>query len=183
MNSFQKKIVTALVAGGISVPSAFVAVFHTVPSEGVVKEVYADPVGLPTVCIGHMDKSLKMGQKFSEDQCIAMFAQDWKKHQDELDSMVKVPYKSEWQRGALTDFTFNVGKANVKSSTLIRLMNMGDHDAACDQLSRWVYANGKKLPGLVTRREIDYKYCMGEIPYNVQQEYKQYLQSQKENKL
>lgn len=175
MDSFQKKVTAALVAGGVSIPSAFVAVFHTVPSEGYRDKVYADPVGLPTVCIGHMDRKLKLGQKFSEEECIQMFAQDWVKHQKELDKVVRVPYKSEWQRGALVDFTFNVGIANVQSSTLLKLLNMSEHDAACDQLSRWVYANGKKLPGLVTRREVDYKYCMGEIPYNVQQEYKQYL--------
>lgn len=176
MNEFQKKVLAALMGAGISVGSALTAINVTIPSEGYRNVVYADPVGLPTVCIGHMDKSLKLGQKFSEDQCIDMFAKDWKKHQDALDKLVKVPYISEWERGALTDFTFNVGVGSVASSTLIRLLNQGDHDAACDQLSRWVYANGKKLKGLVTRRDLDYKYCMGEIPYDVQQAYTKYLE-------
>lgn len=179
MNPLQKRLLAALIGAGITAGSAFTAINVTVPSEGYRSKVYADPVGLPTVCWGHMDKSLKLGQTFSEEQCIALFAQDWKKHQEAVDKLVKVPYISEWERGALTDFTFNVGVGNFQSSTLLKLINNGDHDAACDQLSRWVYANGKKLPGLVTRRELDYKYCMGQIPYEVQQQYKQYLKDYK----
>lgn len=33
---------------------------------------------------------------------------------------------------------------------------------ACEEIRRWNRAGGKVLPGLVNRREAEYKTCMGE---------------------
>lgn len=77
---------------------------------------------------------------------------------------------------ALTDFTFNLGIGAVKSSTLIKKLNSGDHVDACQQLSRWVKARvrGKlvTLRGLVIRRDKTLPYCLGELSYDKQQAYK-----------
>lgn len=168
MNNLEKKIVTSLITAGVSLQAAFVAYNLTVPSEGLSEKVYLDPVSLPTVCVGHMDKKLKIGQSFTLDECIALFSEDWKKHQDQLNSIVRVPYKSEWEQAALVDFTFNVGISKVESSTLVKLLNEGRHEEACAQLTRWVYANGKRLNGLVTRRNLEKQYCLGQIPWDKQ---------------
>ena len=187
MNSIRKKLIASFIAAGISASGAFVAYDLTLPSEGLEQKVYIDPVGKPTVCVGHMDKSLKKGETFSIEECMAMFAADWKKHQAQLDSVVKVPYKSEWQKEALTDFTFNAGIGNVKSSTLIKLVNQGRHKAACEQLSKWVKAGGKTLKGLVTRRANTMPYCLGELSYDKQKAYSEFqkeyeaIKRQKEN--
>lgn len=175
MKAIKSKLIAAFIAAGLSAPAAFVAYDLTAPSEGVVQEVYLDPVGLPTVCVGRMDRSLKLGQKFTLEECMQMFAEDWKKHQRQLDSVVKVPYASDWQREALTDFTFNLGIGNVRSSTLIKLLNQGRHKEACQELSKWVYAGGKKLKGLVTRRKNTLPYCLGEISYDKQKAYEDFL--------
>lgn len=119
-----------------------------------------------------------LGQTFTIEQCMDMFAKDWKKHQKQLDSVVKVPYKSEWQREALTDFTFNVGIGNVQSSTLLPLVNQNKHTEACRQLTRWVKGNVKgkmvTLKGLVTRRGNTMPYCLGELSWDKQQEFKKF---------
>ena len=174
MKSIRQKLITSFLAAGISVSGAFVAYDLTLTSEGLEQQVYSDPVGLSTVCVGHMDKALKKGQSFSIEECMEMFAADWKKHQVQLDSVVKVPYASEWQKEALTDFTFNVGIGNVKSSTLIKLVNQGRHKAACEQLSKWVKAGGKTLKGLVTRRTNTMPYCLGKLPYDKQKAYEEF---------
>lgn len=174
MKSIKTKLIAAFIVAGLSTPAAFVAYDLTLPSEGFEQKVYVDPVGLPTVCVGHMDKTLKKGTTFSVEECMAMFATDWKKHQAQLDSVVKVPYKSEWQKEALTDFTFNVGIGNVQSSTLIRLLNQGKHVEACQQLSRWVKAGGKTLKGLVTRRKNTMPYCLGELSWDKQKAYEDF---------
>ena len=187
MNGIRQKLITSFLAAGISVTGAVVAYDLTLPSEGLEQKVYIDPVGLPAVCVGHMDKSLKKGETFSIEDCMAMFAADWEKHQAQLDSVVKGPYKSEWQREALTDFTFNLGIGNVKSSTLIKLVNQGTHKAACEQLSKWVKAGGKTLKGLVTRRANTVPYCLGELSYDKQKAYESFkveyeaIKRQKEN--
>src|SRR5690606_30807282 len=110
-----------------------------------------------------------------EEECMEIFAQDWKKHLKQIDGAVKVPYASEWQRQALNDFTFNLGINSVKGSTLLRLVNQGKHKEACEQLTRWVYAGGEKLKGLVTRRESTLPYCLGEISYDKQKAYEDFL--------
>ena len=176
MNSIRQKLIAAFLTAGIGASGAFVAYDLTLPSEGLEQKVYIDPVGLPTVCVGHMDKALKLGQTFTIEQCMNMFAKDWKKHQKQLDSVVKVPYKSEWQREALTDFTFNLGIGHVKSSTLLKLVNQGRHKEACEQLTRWVYAGGKKLGGLVKRRDKTMPYCLGELTPEKQEDYRQFLE-------
>lgn len=187
MKLLKQKLIAAFIAAGLSAPAAFFVYEVTVPAEGVELQVYLDPVNLPTVCVGRMDKKLKLGQTFTLEECMKMLADDWKKHQAQLDSVVKVPYKSEWQKEALTDFTFNVGIGNVKSSTLIKLVNQGRHKAACEQLSKWVKAGGKTLKGLVTRRANTMPYCLGELSYDKQKAYKEFeaeyeaIKRQKEN--
>lgn len=171
MTKLKQKLIAAFVAAGLSSTAAFVAYDLTLPSEGFHQEVYLDPVGLPTVCVGRMDKKLKLGQSFTLDECMEMFAEDWKKHQAQLNSAVKVEYASEWQKEALTDFTFNVGIGNVRSSTLIRLLNEKRHREACEQLTRWVYAGGRTLRGLVTRRQNTMPYCLGELSWDKQKSY------------
>lgn len=174
MKSIKTKLIAAFIAAGLSAPAVFFVYDVTVPSEGVELQVYLDPVSLPTVCVGRMDRKLKLGQTFTLDECMEMLAEDWKKHQAQLDSVVKVPYKSEWQKEALTDFTFNVGIGNVQSSTLIRLLNQGKHVEACQQLSRWVKAGGKTLKGLVTRRKNTMPYCLGELSWDKQKAYEDF---------
>jgi len=48
-----------------------------------------------------------------------------------------------------------LGAANLESSTLRRLLNAGDHEAAAEQFPRWNKAGGKVLAGLVRRREAE----------------------------
>ena len=174
MKSIKTKLIAAFIAAGLSSSAAFVAYEHSLPAEGFHQQVYLDPVNLPTVCVGRMDKSLKLGQTFTIEQCMEMFAEDWKRHQDQLNKVVKVEYKSEWQQHALTDFTFNVGIGNVQSSTLLRLLNQGKHVEACQQLSRWVKAGGKTLKGLVTRRKNTMPYCLGDLSWDKQKAYEQF---------
>lgn len=176
MKSLRSKLIAAFLATGLSAPSAFVAYDLTLPAEGLVLSPYHDPVGLTTYCVGHLvTKKDILKKSYTEEDCMTIFAQDYKKHRAELDSVVKVPYASEWEREALTDFTFNNGIGNLKSSTLLSLVNQGKHKEACEQLVRWVFAKGKKLGGLVKRRDKTMPYCLGELSYDKQKDYEQFL--------
>lgn len=57
------------------------------------------------------------------------------------------------QFSALVSFTFNVGVANFKKSTLLKIIkeNPNDWDIH-EQFLRWNKANKKELPGLTRRR-------------------------------
>lgn len=56
---------------------------------------------------------------------------------------------------AIADFSYNLGLGRLKASTLRRRLEEGRWDAARDELRRWVYGGGRKLPGLVLRREAE----------------------------
>ena len=177
--SIKGRLLAALLGAGVAGPSAYVAVELTAPSEGLYLTPYKDPVGLTTICLGHL---VKKGEKvkvlYTAEECAEIFAKDWKEHEILLDKVVKVPYLSPWMKAALTDFTFNKGAGNVSSSTLLRKLNSKDYDGACQELTRWTYGrvNGvmKVLPGLVTRATKQYQYCMGEAPGDYQMRMEQW---------
>lgn len=176
MNTLRKKLLVAFIAAGLSASAAYIGYDLTMPSEGLVLSPYLDPVGLNTYCVGHLaTKADNIKNKYTEEECMKIFAEDFKKHQTETDKMVGGKYASEWQRGALTDMTFNNGPSLIEKSTMISLVKESKHVEACDQLIRWVYAKGKKLGGLVKRRDKTMPYCLGELSYDKQQNYADFL--------
>lgn len=58
------------------------------------------------------------------------------------------------QMGALTSFAFNLGLGRLKSSTLLRKVN-AEIQGAADEFPKWVMGGGRKLPGLVRRRQAE----------------------------
>ena len=59
---------------------------------------------------------------------------------------------SAGQFDALVSFTFNLGAGALQRSTLRRCCNQGRDGEAPAQFLRYVYAAGRRLPGLVKRR-------------------------------
>ena len=125
--------------------------------EGTVLRSYRDPVGIVTACTGHTDPEIKMGQTYTRQQCEEMLYKDLAKHADAL-ACVSQPL-TDGQRAAFVSFAFNVGEGAFCGSTLVRKANAGDIDGACAELSRWIYAGGKQLPGLVKRRAAERQMC------------------------
>ena len=145
-------------AGGLSA-AAILAAGLVTKWEGKETTVYKDPVGILTSCYGHTGPELKVGQRFTEQQCLDQLAEDLREHEAQLLSQVKVPM-NVYQQAAYISFTYNVGIGTVKQSTLLKLLNAGMYKESCAQLSRFVYAQKKKLKGLVNRRADEYEMCM-----------------------
>lgn len=60
------------------------------------------------------------------------------------------------QFGALISFAYNLGIGSLKQSTLRAKVNANPNDPTIkDEFLKWVYANGKKVSGLVTRRQAE----------------------------
>ncbi len=57
--------------------------------------------------------------------------------------------------GAIVSFTFNLGIGRLQASTLRRRLNQRAWNEAAYELRRWVYAGGRRLTGLVLRREAE----------------------------
>ena len=56
---------------------------------------------------------------------------------------------------AIADFCYNLGTTRYKASTLRRRVNAQDWQGAKDELAKWVWGGGRKLPGLVARRKAE----------------------------
>ena len=119
--------------------------------EGLRLTAYKCPAGVWTIGYGHT-AGVFAGQKISERQADEFFDNDIKQFEDAVNSLVKVPLK-QGQFDALVSFVYNVGKTAFANSTLLRMLNSGNYSVAGEQISRWVFAGGKKLQGLVKRRE------------------------------
>lgn len=125
--------------------------------EGYVPWVYRDPIGRLAACYGHDDPNLKPGARYTKAQCVEMLEEDLAKHADAL-NCIKTPLADN-QKAAFLSFAFNVGNGAFCKSTLARKANAGDLMGACAELSRWVMAGGRELPGLVKRRAAERQLC------------------------
>ena len=59
------------------------------------------------------------------------------------------------QYSSLVSFTYNLGAGSLQSSTLRRKLNRGEYESAAREFSRWVFAAGRRLRGLVLRRQAE----------------------------
>ena len=88
-----------------------------------------------------------------------------------LKQCVTVPL-AQHEYDALVSFSYNVGSRAFCQSTLVKKLNAEDYAGACAELLRWRFFQGKDcaLPanarlcgGLATRREAEYRKCIGEV--------------------
>jgi len=67
------------------------------------------------------------------------------------------------QRAAVYSFAYNEGLGAFLKSTLLRLWKSGDVQGAADEFRKWVYCAGRKLGGLVNRREVERAVFLGTV--------------------
>ena len=66
--------------------------------------------------------------------------------------LINIPLE-DFQYDALCSWTFNLGGGALQRSLLRQCLNRGEYPEVSNQMRRWVYASGKKWPGLIKRRE------------------------------
>lgn len=121
--------------------------------EGLRLDAYLDSVGVPTIGWGHT-LGVKIGDSITHERAEELLYADVKRFELAVNRLVDVPL-TQYQFDALTSFAFNLGAGNLKSSTLLRLLNDGNYSGAADEFTRWVYADGERLRGLVRRRKAE----------------------------
>ena len=119
--------------------------------EGLRLEAYEDAGGLPTIGYGHT-YNVRMGDKISE-----YWAEELLKKDIEIAERNVLELgvcKRQGQLDALVSFVFNLGIGNLKRSTLLKAILAGLPRETIDkEFRRWVYAGGKRMKGLVARRQ------------------------------
>ena len=108
-----------------------------------------------TIGWGHTSTA-KKGMSITTPQAEKLLRNDLAWVREVLAKDVKVPL-SQPQYDALASFVFNLGGANLRSSTLLKKLNAKDYVGAADELLKWdkQRQNGKmvKLRGLTKRRK------------------------------
>nr|DAQ81604.1 MAG TPA: endolysin R21 like protein [Caudoviricetes sp.] len=148
---------TKVVSGGLGAVG-LIAVPFVSDFEGLRTAAYLDPVGIPTICYGSTH-GVRIGDQKTKAECDRLLETELLQYLVAVDTYVNVPMP-DTRRAALTSFAYNVGIENFRRSTLVRLMNAGQTRAACDQLTRWVFAKGQFLRGLLRRREAERALCL-----------------------
>lgn len=142
-----------------------------IPFEGFHSAPYLDPVGYPTRGYGELLSRKFMDAEARKDkQAVLAFLSQWDSvtEPEARENLAKALVKfqatvhrliyaemSAPQEGAVIDFTYNCGGANLQASTLRRVINRGDYESAPYQFKRWVYARGVYLRGLARRRQAE----------------------------
>lgn len=125
--------------------------------EGFSPTIYFDAAGLPTIGYGHLlrpGEAEMFARGISEEAGIALLIKDVQKAEQAVLRLVHVPL-SEGQFDALVSFTFNLGSGALQRSTLRRKVNREEHADVPPEFMRWVWAGGKKLRGLIRRRDAE----------------------------
>jgi lysozyme len=121
--------------------------------EGCVLSAYDDGVGVLTIGYGHT-QGVTWGQTITQAQAEELLTEDLTYFENSVTNLVKVPLTDN-QFAALVSFTFNVGVGAFTESTLLRLLNQSQYQAAAAQFLRWVNGGGKEMAGLVRRRKAE----------------------------
>ena len=121
--------------------------------EGCRLKAYQDSVNVWTIGYGHTE-GVHEGMEISQHQADIMLGSDLVKYANYINEYVTVSLNPN-QFDALTSWVYNLGPGNLKSSTMLKVLNEGNYDDVPFQIKRWNKAGGKVLKGLVRRREAE----------------------------
>ena len=124
--------------------------------EGKRLAAYDDGVGVWTIGFGTIKYPngvrVKKGDTCTLEQAKEYMRHDLIEFEYTVNSSVKVPLNQN-QFDALVSLAYNIGSSAFKSSTLVKKLNTGDYQGAADQFNVWINAGGKRMQGLVNRRD------------------------------
>ena len=122
--------------------------------EGLSSTIYICPAGYPTIGYGHVVLAHEREQfaaGITQAEATELLRKDVRIAERAVLRLISVPL-TDGKFDALASFTFNLSAGALQRSTLRRKVNRGEHQAVPAELMKWVWAAGKKLPGLVRRR-------------------------------
>lgn len=125
--------------------------------EGFSPTIYLCPAGYPTIGYGHVVLAHQQEQFAAgiiQAEATELLRKDVGIAELAVLRLISVPL-TDGQFDALVSFTFNLGAGALQRSTLRRKANRGEHDSVPAELMKWVWAAGKRLPGLVRRRSAE----------------------------
>lgn len=124
--------------------------------EGCKLTAYEDPLrnGLLTIGYGHVGSDVHSGMTITQEQAEELLASDIHWANNVVNNMVHI-HLTQGEEDALTDLVYNIGAGNFAGSTMLKLLNANQIQAAAEQFDLWDHASGKVVAGLLRRREAE----------------------------
>ena len=110
---------------------------------------------LYSIGLGHQiqpSEMYLMTSKLNDEEILEIFKNDIEGIRRSMNRVIKVPINKN-QQLALLSLRYNIGGPAFDRSTLLRLLNTGDYNAASMRFAEWRLSEGKINQGLVNRRE------------------------------
>ena len=141
-----------------------VAVAMIAPFEGYYGHKYHDSVGVLTICYGATAADgVDFSKTYTKGQCLDMLARDIPKYDAPLKACIKPEVYNALpvhRHAALVSLAYNIGSAGVCRSSVVRDLNAGRVQQACNDFLRFDRAGGRVLQGLVNRRRAERASCL-----------------------
>ena len=128
--------------------------------EGWTHRPYRCPAGKWTIGCGHKIRRGERFFKLTDEDIIALLERDLWERQRQLARLVHVPLTA-YEEGALLSFIFNMGAGVFQRSTLRMRVNRKEHAEVFNEFRKWIWAGGKKMPGLLVRRTEEARCYLG----------------------
>lgn len=121
--------------------------------EGCKLMPYYCPAGVLTCGWGSTGPDVFPGRAWTQEYADSRMLMDAQKFA--RGTLALCPSLTGNKLSAIADFSYNLGLGRLKASTLRRKVNAGDWSGVPVELRKWVNGGGRRLPGLVLRREAE----------------------------
>lgn len=102
-----------------------------------------------------MGNPITPGTVWTQERADSRFKAHLAKFEQGVHKALNGAATTQSQFDALVSLAYNIGVQALGESTLMRLHKAGDHKGAAEQFARWVNAGGRRMAGLVRRREAE----------------------------
>lgn len=114
---------------------------------------YYCPAGVLTCGWGSTGPDVFPGKAWTQEYADRRMLMDAQKFA--RGTLALCPSLTDNRLSAIADFAYNLGLGRLKTSTMRKKINTGEWSAVPAELRKWVNGGGRKLPGLVLRREAE----------------------------
>lgn len=115
-----------------------------------------------TIGYGHTGPEVHCGLVWTQAQAETQLMTDTATAVAAVNRLVTTPL-TQAEFDALVDFVFNLGVAAFAGSTMLKLLNAGNHTAAANEFAKWDMAGGQHVAGLLRRRLAEQDEFLGAV--------------------
>ena len=164
-----RKIVGGMAVAALIAAAIPIAIPSVEKHEGVWYTAKIDQIGTGkpvTWCYGETEGPVKVGQRFTPQECTGMLATKLVRYAKSAVSCVYAPISAK-MLASFIDFNYNVGESAFCHSTTVKLLNQlptPDYEGACEGMRRYTRSGGQFRQGLLNRRIDEIALCADGIP-------------------